>query len=72
MTEAARREPGVIRLVAVLAAWGQLDGWRLCVDLLAVLIAVMLPWSTSGVAIAAALWIVALVPTLDCARLRGR
>jgi hypothetical protein len=35
------------------------------VDLLAVLIAILLPWSTSGVAIAAVLWIIALVPTLE-------
>jgi O-antigen ligase len=65
MTEATSREPGVSRLLAVFVAWRDSAQWRLCVDLLAVLIAVMLPWSTSGVAIAALLWIIALVPTLD-------
>jgi O-antigen ligase len=35
------------------------------VDLLAVLLAAVLPWSTSGVAIIAVIWLVALIPTLD-------
>ena len=35
------------------------------VDLLAVLVAVLLPWSTSGVGIALALWLIALVPTIE-------
>jgi O-antigen ligase len=35
------------------------------VDLLAVLVAALLPWSTSGVAIGVVLWLVALVPTLE-------
>jgi O-antigen ligase len=35
------------------------------IDLLTVLIAILLPWSTSGVAIAAVLWLVALVPTIE-------
>lgn len=35
------------------------------IDLLAVLIAILLPWSTSGVAIAAVLWLIALVPTIE-------
>jgi O-antigen biosynthesis protein WbqV len=35
------------------------------VDLLAVLLAALLPWSTSGVAIVALIWLVALIPTLD-------
>src|SRR5215510_9442715 len=35
------------------------------VDLLAVLIALLLPWSTSGVAIVSALWLIAVIPTLD-------
>ena len=34
-------------------------------DLLAVLIAILLPWSTSGVAIVNVIWLIALVPTLD-------
>jgi O-antigen ligase len=35
------------------------------VDLLAVLLAGLLPWSTSGVAIVALMWLTALIPTLD-------
>jgi len=35
------------------------------VDLLAIFIAILLPWSTSGVLIFVALWIFALIPTLD-------
>jgi O-antigen ligase len=37
----------------------------LTVDVLAVLVAVALPWSTSGVAIFMVLWFLALIPTLD-------
>jgi O-antigen ligase len=35
------------------------------VDLVAVLVAVLLPWSTSGVAIGMVVWLVALAPTLE-------
>ncbi|MEH2561311.1 O-antigen ligase [Bradyrhizobium sp. AZCC 2289] len=35
------------------------------VDLLAVLVAALLPWSTSGVAIGMVVWLAALVPTLE-------
>lgn len=35
------------------------------VDLLAVLTATLLPWSTTGVAIGISLWLVALIPTVD-------
>jgi O-antigen ligase len=35
------------------------------VDLLAVLTAILLPWSTTGVAIGISLWLIALVPTID-------
>ncbi|MFZ2157840.1 MAG: O-antigen ligase family protein [Bradyrhizobium sp.] len=65
MIEAARREPGRSRLSLVLPAWLNPAARILNVDLLTVLIAVLLPWSTSGVAIAAALWIIALVPTIE-------
>jgi O-antigen ligase len=37
----------------------------LVVDILAVLVAAALPWSTSGVAIFMVLWFVALVPTVE-------
>ena len=35
------------------------------VDLLAVLIAILLPWSTTGTMIAIVMWVVALIPTLN-------
>jgi O-antigen ligase len=35
------------------------------VDLIAVLVAAVLPWSTSGVAIVVPIWLVALIPTLN-------
>ena len=65
MTEAVRREPGVSRLSLVLSAWHDPVARILNIDLLTVLIAILLPWSTSGVAIAAVLWIIALIPTIE-------
>jgi O-antigen ligase len=65
MTEVARREPGASRLSVVFAGWRDPAARILNLDLLTVLIAILLPWSTSGVAIAALLWIIALVPTLE-------
>jgi O-antigen ligase len=65
MTEAVRREPGVSGLSLVLSAWHDPVARILNIDLLTVLIAILLPWSTSGVAIAAVLWIIALIPTIE-------
>ena len=65
MTEVERREPGGSGLSLVLSAWHDPQARILNVDLVTVLIALLLPWSTSGVAIAAVLWVIALVPTLD-------
>lgn len=65
MIEAARREPGRSRLSLVLPARFSPAAWILSVDLLTVLIAVLLPWSTSGVAIAAVLWLIALIPAIE-------
>jgi O-antigen ligase len=65
MTEAVRREPGVSRLSLVLSAWRDPAARILNIDLLTVLIAILLPWSTSGVAIAVVLWIMALIPTIE-------
>jgi O-antigen ligase len=64
MTEAVRREPGVSGLSLVLSAWRDPAARILNIDLLTVLIAILLPWSTTGVAIAAVLWIIALIPTI--------
>lgn len=52
-------------LSLVLSAWHNPAARILNIDLLAVLIVILLPWSTTGVAIAAMLWIVALIPTIE-------
>jgi FlaA1/EpsC-like NDP-sugar epimerase/O-antigen ligase len=52
-------------LAVVLSARHDPAARMLNLDLLAVLIAALLPWSTSGVAIVALIWLVALIPTLD-------
>lgn len=49
----------------VFSAWHDPAARILNIDLLAVVIATLLPWSTSGVVIFVLLWIIALVPTLD-------
>src|SRR5882757_7725177 len=64
MPEAANRELNV-SLSTVLSAWHDPKARILNVDLLTVLIAILLPWSTSGVAIVALLWVAALMPTLE-------
>jgi O-antigen ligase len=65
MTEAARSASRPSGLRLVLSAWHDPAARILNVDLLTVLIAILLPWSTTGTLIAASLWIVALVPTLE-------
>ena len=65
MTEAVRGESGLSRLSLLLSVWRDPAARNFNVDLLTVLLAILLPWSTSGVAIVAALWIIALIPTLD-------
>ena len=69
MTEAVRREPGPSGLSLVLSAWHDPAARILNVDLVAVLFAILLPWSTTGAVIAAVLWVIALAPTLDAAAL---
>jgi len=49
----------------VFSAWHDPVARLLNVDLLAVAVAILLPWSTTGVIIAMVLWLCALVPTLD-------
>ena len=56
MTETVRREPGPSGLPLVPSAWRDPAARILNVDLLTVLIALLLPWSTTGVAIAAVMW----------------
>jgi O-antigen ligase len=65
VSEAVRREPGISGLSLVFSAWHDPVARILNVDLLTVLIAILLPWSTTGVVIAAVLWIIALIPTLE-------
>jgi O-antigen ligase len=65
MTDAVTRETRLSGLSLVLSAWHDPAARILNVDLLTVLIAVLLPWSTTGVVIAAALWVVALIPTVE-------
>ena len=64
-TEAVRRKANISGLSIVLSAWHDPAARILNVDLLTVLIAVLLPWSTTGVVIVAVLWIIALIPTLE-------
>jgi hypothetical protein len=65
MTEAARREPGLSELSLVLSARRDPAARIFNIDLLTVFVAILLPWSTSGVAIAGVLWIIALIPTIE-------
>ena len=67
---AADREGGKISSIGsmfslMLSARHDPVGRILNVDLIAVLVAALLPWSTSGVAIGMVLWLVALAATLE-------
>jgi len=53
---------------AALPAWRDPAAWVATADVIAVLIALSLPWSTSLVGIFATLWVVAMIPTLDLGR----
>jgi O-antigen ligase len=50
---------------AALPAWRDPAAWAKTADILAVLIALSLPWSTSLVAIFVVAWVITVVPTLD-------
>ena len=63
MTEAVQTEAG--KPSAIWSAWRDPAVRIRNADWLAGLIAVMLPWSTTGVGIAAVLWLIALVPTIE-------
>jgi O-antigen ligase len=65
MTEADRRDPALSGFALVMSAWHDPAARILNIDLVTVLIAILLPWSTTGVVIAAVLWVLALVPTLE-------
>src|SRR5262245_377976 len=65
-SEPAGKRPSIGSMVAtVFSAWRDPAARMLNLDLLAVLLAILLPWSTSGVAILGVVWSVALLPTLD-------
>src|SRR5581483_12415649 len=63
MTEAVRSEGS--RPSGLWSAWYDPATRIRNVDWLAGLIAVLLPWSTTGVGIAAVLWLIALMPTIE-------
>ena len=59
--------------MVAIAPWGTMTGRDRCVllaDVLAAALAAVLPWSTSATTILVWLWLVAVIPTLDVARLR--
>ena len=65
MTDASRREPGASVISMIWSARHDPAARIFNIDLLTMLIAILLPWSTSGVAIAAVLWFAALIPTIE-------
>src|SRR6202521_5654587 len=68
MTEATRSTPRVSRPSAVVASWHRPAAWFLYADLLAVLTAIALPWSTTAVLVLVGFWLLSLIPlipTLD-------
>ena len=64
MSDVAKTELNV-SLSTIFSAWHDPAARILNVDLLTVAIAILLPWSTSGVAILVVLWLAALIPTLE-------
>ena len=64
-TAVAGNAQGASKLSKVFSAWHDPAARILNVDLLTVLIAILLPWSTTGVVIAVVLWVIALIPTLE-------
>ena len=65
MNDGAIKNPSwLARTSIVFAAWHDPAARILNVDLLAVAMAFLLPWSTTGVVILVFLWIIALAPTL--------
>jgi len=65
MTKATSLAPHASKRSVIAAAWHAPARQILAVDILAVLVAASLPWSTSAVAIFVGLWLLALVPTLN-------
>ena len=65
MTEAVRREAAPSRLSVIWSAWSDPLARMRNADWLAGLVAVLLPWTTTGVGIAVLLWLIAFVPTVE-------
>jgi O-antigen ligase len=65
MSEAVQKEQGASWLPGIGSALRDPSVRLRNVDRLAVLIAILLPWSTTGVAVAVVLWLIALVPTVE-------
>jgi O-antigen ligase len=65
MTKATSIAPLASKRAVIAAAWHNPARQILAVDILAVLTAASLPWSTSAVAVFIVLWLLALVPTLN-------
>jgi O-antigen ligase len=65
MTEAVRSEAGASLLSRILSARHDPAARILNVDLLTGLIAILLPWTTTGVSIAVALWAIAFAFSVD-------
>ena len=59
------RKASGVSLPVIMSVWHDPVAWMLIVDLLTVLLALLLPWSTTGVAIAAILFTIAVIPTLE-------
>lgn len=59
------RKASTVSLSVIMSAWRDPVARMLNVDLLTVLLALLLPWSTTGVAIVAILFTIAVIPTLE-------
>jgi O-antigen ligase len=65
MTEVMRKEAGTSRLSAMWSGLRDPAARLRNVDRLAILIAILLPWTTTGVGIAVMLWLIALGATIE-------
>jgi O-antigen ligase len=70
MIESVRREPRASLFSTIWSDGFDPEGRIRNVSRLAVPIAVLLPWTTTGVAIAAVVWVLALLPTIEPRALR--
>lgn len=71
MAEATTTPSVISRLSATLGGWRTVGARLLYADLLAVLAAVALPWSTTGFAVLLGLWLLSLIPLLPTLDLRA-